>query len=231
MLLPAFALFYQVENAVALTALVHFINGVFKLSLVWRNLNWNIVFRFGLPALVASFLGASILLRLALSKPIFSYAIAQHQFSVVPAKLIVGTLLLIFVIAELNSRFRSLTVPEKFLPFGGFVSGFFGGLAGMQGALRSIFLSKAGLSKEQFIATGAGIAFMIDAARLFVYSSIDFSSEVSKNGTVLAAAVLAALAGSLLGKRYLKSVTLESVQRLVATLLLLVAVGLISGAL
>ena len=35
-----------------------------------------------------------------------------------------------------------------------FGSGFFGGLSGMQGALRSAFLARAGLSKEAFVASG-----------------------------------------------------------------------------
>ena len=39
----------------------------------------------------------------------------------------------------------------------------------MQGALRSAFLAKSGLSKEQFVATGAMIAFLIDISRLLVY--------------------------------------------------------------
>ncbi len=38
------------------------------------------------------------------------------------------------------------------------MTGFFGGLSGMQGAMRSAFLAKSGLGKEAFIATGAVIA-------------------------------------------------------------------------
>jgi uncharacterized membrane protein YfcA len=34
LLLPAFALFFPIEQAVALTAVVHFLNGLFKLGLV-----------------------------------------------------------------------------------------------------------------------------------------------------------------------------------------------------
>ncbi len=231
LLLPAFALFYPVEQAIACTAIVHFLNGLFKLVLVWRHVNWKIILRFGLPALMASFAGASALVVLAVSKPIFSYAIANHKLSIFPAKLIVGVLLLLFVAAELIPRFRSIVVPLRYLPYGGLLSGFFGGLVGMQGALRSIFLSRASLTKEQFIATGAGIAFMIDVARIFVYSSGFFLLDLSMNAEVLAIAIFAALVGSLVGKKYLKSVTLQSVQRVVAAMLLVVSVGLIIGVL
>jgi acyl-CoA reductase-like NAD-dependent aldehyde dehydrogenase len=45
-------------------------------------------------------------------------------------------------------------MPPGYLPVGGLLSGFFGGLSGHQGALRSVFLLRAGLTKESFIATG-----------------------------------------------------------------------------
>jgi uncharacterized membrane protein YfcA len=48
---------------------------------------------------------------------------------------------------------------------------------------------------------------------------------------MLTVAVLAAFAGALAGNRYLKKMTLDRVQRLVAVMLLLVAIGLIAGVL
>lgn len=39
----------------------------------------------------------------------------------------------------------------------------------MQGALRSAFLIRSGLSKEQFVGTGVIIAFLIDVSRPGVY--------------------------------------------------------------
>jgi uncharacterized membrane protein YfcA len=48
---------------------------------------------------------------------------------------------------------------------------------------------------------------------------------------MLATAVLAAFAGALVGNTYLKKMTLERLQRLVAIMLLLVALGLMTGVL
>ena len=62
------------------------------------------------------------------------------------------------------------------LPLGGILSGFFGGLSGHQGALRSAFLIKAGLSKESFIVTGIVVSMFIDFTRLSVYAS-----KITKN--------------------------------------------------
>jgi hypothetical protein len=47
LLFPAFAVFFAVERAVALTAVVHFLNGLFKLFLLWRHIDRAVVVRFG----------------------------------------------------------------------------------------------------------------------------------------------------------------------------------------
>jgi uncharacterized membrane protein YfcA len=48
---------------------------------------------------------------------------------------------------------------------------------------------------------------------------------------LLGTAVAAAVAGALVGKRFLAGMTMEAVQRIVAGLLVLVAAGLVSGGL
>ena len=56
-----------------------------------------------------------------------------------------------------------ITALAAFLAAGGLLSGFLGGLSGHQGALRSAFLIKCGLSKEVFIASGVVIALGLAA--------------------------------------------------------------------
>jgi uncharacterized membrane protein YfcA len=229
LLLPAFALFFAIEKAVALTAVVHFLNGVFKLFLVWRHVDRGVVMRFGLPAIAGAFAGAGLLVWLAGGGPLFAYALFGRTVEVVPAKLIVGVLLLFFSCAELLPAFRAISFPARYQPLGGALSGFFGGLAGMQGALRSAFLVKAGLVKEGYVATGAAIAFLIDVSRLAVYSRLIPQQRGEFDSGLLTAAVIAALLGSLLGNHYLPKVTMRGIQATVAILLFVVALGLISG--
>lgn len=229
LLLPAFALFFPVEQAVALTAVVHFLNSLFKLALTGRHSDRHVVVRFGLPAIAMSFLGAWVLVRLAGIAPVFSYSAFGRLVSVTPVKLVVGLLLLLFASLEFLPRFRNVSFGAQYLPLGGLLSGFFGGLSGMQGALRSAFLSRAGLTKEAFIATGVVIACLIDFSRLTIYA-ITFALEGAHfNYGLLAAAVLAAFAGAALGNGYLKKMTMPGIQRLVAVLLFVVALGLMSG--
>jgi phosphomannomutase len=81
-------------------------------------------------------------------------------------KLVVACLMILFALVELLPRFTEISVGKKYLPLGGLLSGFFGGLSGHQGALRSVFLLKAGLSKETFIATGVVISLLVDIPRI-----------------------------------------------------------------
>ena len=229
LLLPAFALFFPVEQAVALTAVVHFLNGLFKLVLTGRNAERDVVIRFGVPAIIMSFLGAWVLIWLAGMAPVFGYSAFGEQIQVTPVDLVVGVLLLLFASLELSPRFRDLSIGKRYLPLGGVLSGFFGGLSGMQGALRSAFLARAGLSKEAFIATGVVIACLIDVSRLAIYSASLFRESAHFNYSLLISAVLAAFAGAALGNRYLKKMTMPGIQRIVAVMLFIVALGLISG--
>ena len=231
LLLPAFAIFFPVEQAVALTAIVHFLNGIGKVALVGRHAQRSVVLRFGVPAAVASLAGAGALLWLAKLSPLSAYTLFEHHFEVTPVKLTVGVLIFLFTLAELLPRFQSLALGPSYLPVGGLLSGFFGGLSGNQGALRSAFLARAGLSKEAFIGSGAVIACIIDVSRLSSYAGPVFGESLRLQAGLLLAAVLAAFAGTLFGNRFLKKLTMSAIQRIVAAMLVLVALGLAAGVL
>jgi hypothetical protein len=216
---------------VALTAVVHFLNNLFKLTLVGRHADWKIVLYHGLPAIVASFLGAWVLLYLSDVEPVYSYTLWTSETHIMPAKLVVGLLLLIFAMIEIIPRFRGLTFSRRYMLPGGMLSGFFGGLSGMQGAIRSAFLARAGLSKEALIATGVVIACLVDLSRLGVYSGSLVSEAAHLDYGLLMAAVVAAFLGAIIGNAYLKKITMPGIQRIVASMLFIVAIGLISGVL
>jgi uncharacterized membrane protein YfcA len=229
LLLPAFALFFAVERAVALTAVVHFLNGAFKLYLVWRHIDRPTAVRFGVPAIAGGLAGGWALLRLADIPAIATYEFLGRSMEITPVKLMIGVLLLLFACAELLPSFGRLSFPVGSQPLGGLLSGFFGGLSGMQGALRSAFLVKAGLSKEAFVATGSAIGFLIDISRLSMYSRLLMDRRSELDYGLLGAAILAAFAGALLGNRYLPKITMTRIQSIVAILLFVVALGLIFG--
>ncbi|MCG3138555.1 MAG: hypothetical protein HJJLKODD_02420 [Phycisphaerae bacterium] len=228
LLLPVFALFFPTPQAVALTAVVHLLNNFFKLSLTCRQAQWRVVLRFGLPAMIAAFAGAQLLLWLGELEPLGSYRLGGHVVQIDPINLIIGLLIFIFVVLEFLPAIRDLAIAPQYLPIGGFLSGFFGGLSGHQGAFRSMFLVKAGLGKEAFIATGVVIAVLVDLTRLATYFE-KMANPLRNHLSIVLTATSAAFIGSWLGNHFLKKTTYANVQRVVSILLILIAVGLGSG--
>ena len=211
LLMPVFAIFFPVELAVAMTAVVHFLNNLFKLALLGRHADKSAVLRFGLPAIVMAIVGARLLLWLSSLDPLFTYALASRELSVTPVKLTVSVLMIGFAILELAPRFSGLSVDSKYLPLGGLLSGFFGGLSGHQGALRSAFLLHSGLTKEAFITTGVVIASFVDAGRLTVYGAHYANSGLGENVGLLAVTTVFAFGGAFVGNRLMKKVDRKSV--------------------
>lgn len=226
LLLPAFALFFPVEIAIALTAIVHFLNNSFKLVLVFKNIDKKVAFEFGIPALLFSFLGAFLLDKITKTNVISEYTLNNKVFQITLMKSIVAILLIFFALFELLPKLKNLQFPKKYLPFGGILSGFFGGLSGHQGALRSAFLTKVGLSKEAFIATGVIIACMIDVSRMSVYFTNISKVKDSLNFNLLIIATLAAFIGVYVGNKLVKKITIDTIQKIVAFMIIVFAISL-----
>lgn len=229
LLMPVLAVFFPIELAVSLTAAVHLANNLFKLVLLGKHANRRIVIKFGIPALLAAFLGAWCLSLFAEARPITEYVIFGIVAEITPLKLMIAALMIFFAVVEILPAIKNLAFDEKYLPLGGLVSGFFGGLSGHQGAFRSAFLIKCGLTKESFIGSGVTIACLVDLARISIYFS-RFSAMLKGNSLPYAVTgALSAFAGAWLGNRLIKKVTIQTIQILVSTLLFLIAIGLASG--
>lgn len=236
-LMPAFALFFPLPVAVAAAAVVHLANNLFKLGLMGPQADWRVAWRFGLPGVVAAFVGAGLLVYLADLPALASYELWGRDAQVSLIKLVIGILILGFAGLELFPALeKRLRLGERSLAFGGALSGFFGGLSGNQGAFRAAFLLRAGLGKEAFVATGVICAVMVDLSRLVVYGLdlLDGDTALlagSGAWSRVAAATLAAFLGAYWGKRLLSKVTMAFVQRLVGVMLMLIGLGLASGVL
>ncbi len=225
-LTPVFMVFFPVEIAIALTGIVHFGNNIFKLFIVGKNFNKEVLLRFGIPAVIFAFIGAYLLLHIPNMKPIYSYSLFGKTFEIFPLKLLIALLMLFFAIIDLIPFFNKLKFDKNKLPIGGALSGFFGGLSGSQGALRSAFLIRVGLSKEAFIATTVIISCFVDFTRLGVYSTRLLKIDFSENIPLLLSATLSAMCGAFIGNKLLKKVTLQFLQITVAIMLVLLSIAL-----
>ena len=169
-LLPVFVIFFPVAIAVPSTAIVHFLNNFYKLFIYFKQINTKILLRFGLPALIASIVGAFLLQKLSSNER--------------NLEILLGILIISISFLEMFPAIRNLKIGIKWAPLGGVISGFFGGLSGHQGLFRSAFLVKSGLSKNSFIATGVGIAVLVDITRLSVYGSTIFSTSIISSNDI-----------------------------------------------
>lgn len=231
-LTPVFALFFPVPVAIAATAVVHLANNIFKFGLMARQADWAAVLRFGLPAALAAVLGAVLLGWIDGLPVLGSWSVGARRFEITLVKAVIGAVIMTFALLELWPRFQALALPSRWMPLGGLLSGFFGGLSGNQGALRSAFLIKSGLSKETFVATGAVAAVIVDAVRLAVYGSGTLIADVEQSHALavpVLTATLFAFLGSYFGKKLLTKVTLRSVQLTVAGAMLIIGAGLALG--
>jgi uncharacterized membrane protein YfcA len=230
LLLPAFALVFPLDVAVAATAVVHLANNASKGALVGRAADRRVVLRFGVPATLAAFAGAALLLLLE-GQRLAAYDLGGER-EVTAVGLAVGLLVTAFAVFELAPRLRGWTVGARWMPLGGVLSGFFGGLSGHQGALRSAFLAKVLPTAKAFVATGTLCAILVDVARLLVYAG-RYAEDASALGPggwwLVAGACGMALAGALLGRSLLPKATLGGVRLLVGVLLLVLGPAIAAG--
>ena len=139
--------------ALLLVGIIHWFGDIWKLVLFWQGVRWKILLGFGVPGIIASFLGAS----LTFSAP--EYLLSR----------ILGGFLIAYV-AFLFAR-SSFQLPQNNLTAitGGTFSGFLAGIFGIGGAVRGAFLSAFDLPKAVYITTTGGIALFIDSSRLITY--------------------------------------------------------------
>lgn len=228
-LTPVMMIFFPVDIAIAFTGIVHFSNNIFKLLIVGQKANKKVLIRFGIPAIFAAFFGSYILINMDTNYIMYSYTLMGELQSISYVKFLISIILIVFALIDLIPFFKKLKFGEKSLPLGGFLSGFFGGLSGNQGALRSSFLIKLNLEKQTFIATTVVISFFVDLTRLGVYSTNLFKINLEEHLVLGICSVSSAILGAFVGNKLLKKVTLNSIRVLVATLILFLATGLLLG--
>lgn len=229
LLLPAFVLIVPIQEAVLLTAIVHMLNNLFKIVLVGKHVAWNITVKFAIIAIPAAILGGYCLDLVQDFDSIHSYTFSNEVHEITYVKIILGLLMLFFASVEFIPSWKNIQFPPKLLPIGAVLSGFFGGLSGHQGALRSAFLVRSGLSKEAFIASGVFIAVAIDATRI-PYYFYSFQQQCETGSMHMwFFPTLAAFSGAFIGNKFIGKIQINSVKILVEMLLTIIATLLISG--
>jgi hypothetical protein len=223
LLLPAFMVFFPAQIAIAATAVVHMANNLFKLFLVGRHAHWPTIKTFGVASVLGALAGAWSLQWIAGLGMTYQFTLSNHVFETDVIRIVISTVILMFAVIEISPAFKSISLPPRLFAAGGLISGFFGGLSGHQGALRSAFLMRSGLSKDAFMGTRVVCACLVDVSRISVYAASISAGWSKIEPGILFAATLAAFTGAWQGNRLMKKTELPVLNRIITISLVIFA--------
>jgi len=153
LIIPVLVIFFPPVEAIFLVAIIHWFGDVWKVSLFRSGFNLRLLLLFGVVGLATSYLGAYISLG----------ANEQILLRLLGAFLAGYSLFLIF-----QSKFK-IPAGNVTALSGGALSGFFAGMFGIGGAIRSMFLTAFDLPKAVYIATAGAIGLLVDSTRIITY--------------------------------------------------------------
>ncbi len=142
-----------VSTIIILVAPIHCAHSLWKVVLYRSYVNWYVTLIFGIPAMAASYLGASLI------------HYAYHDYFSRGLGLFLMSYALIL---WLRPSFR-LDPSYPLLIIIGIITGFSAGIFGIRGAIRAVALSAYDLKKEVYIATTGMISLFVDTIRMITY--------------------------------------------------------------
>ena len=154
-MIPAFLAVYTLQETLLLVGVIHWFGCIWKMLLFREGINWKLIFVFGFPAALASFLGAYLTIIIP-SEPLLR----------IIGVILIGYVILLYIrpCCELHEGTYTAVV-------GGASYGFMAGLIGIGGEIRSAFLSSFNLRKAAYIATTGGVSLIVDSVRIATYTS------------------------------------------------------------
>ena len=152
-MIPVLLLFFKLPETLLFVGILHLFDDIWKIVLFKKGIRWKLILSFGIPGIIASYIGASLILNI--SQIVLSRILAAFFLAYV-----------IFIIIKPNWK---LIESYPIATIGGTLSGFFAGIFGVGGAIRGIFLSAFNLPKEAYLFTAGAISAVIDITRISKY--------------------------------------------------------------
>lgn len=198
--------YFDFYTVLGLTAVFHLSSNISKIVLFRKGYNTFLLIYIGIPSVIFVVLGGY------LSKLLTTYWL----------ELFLGIFLIGLSLLFLIKRELIIPPNKRESVLGGAISGFTAGLLGTGGAIRGLTMAAFNLEKSLFIATSAGIDFMIDLSRTFVY----YQNGYIKNEILIYIPFLFIIgfAGTFIGKRILKHIPQEKFKTISLILVLLIGV-------
>ena len=213
LLTPVLLVWFAPREAVALVAIPHAVASTFR----WLKLRADvdrITFRqFGVASAVGGLAGAGLQARLG-------------------AGVLTGVLGILLVMAgtgELTGRRLPLPRTRLWRLIGGGASGFFGGLVGNQGGLRSAALLGFQLTPRQLVATATAAAVIVDLVRVPVYVATS-GAALAAHPELLLVTSGAVVIGTFIGVPVLGKLPERAYRRIIGSLLVMLGLALLVSA-
>jgi uncharacterized protein len=207
LLTPLFALQVGTKTAVAAASIPHLIGNGIRFWGLRHSVDHRVVWRFGLMS-AAGGLGGALL-----------NASAPGQ----ALRIVLGALLVFAGLAQLTGQSQRWEFHGSVAWVAGALSGFFGGLVGNQGGIRSAALLGFHLPKERFVATAVAIALFVDAARMPVYVAAERDPVAAVWPLVLLATV-GVVVGTAAGHRLLPHMPEKRFKQVVGVLIVILGI-------
>jgi uncharacterized membrane protein YfcA len=213
LLTPLLSIQVDLKTAVAAVSIPHFIGTALRLWLLRSRIHAKLLWSFGITSAAGGLAGAMLQTRSS------SRALAT----------IFGALLVLAGVFELTGLNRRWRLRGWMGWLAGATSGFFGGLVGNQGGIRSAAMLGFDVPRDQFVATATATALLVDLARIPVYLAVE-SQAIADLWPLLLLAATGVVLGTFLGRWLLERVPETRFRQVVgATVLLLGLVTLIRG--
>jgi uncharacterized protein len=207
LLTPLLAVKTGIGIAVAGVSIAHFFGTALRFFLIRRFINKRILISFGLTSAAGGLVGALL----------------HNTFQNVVLTIIFGCLLVFAGMSGLTGLTNKLRFKGVIIWIAGGISGFFGGMVGNQGSIRSAALLGFELDKEQFVATATGIALMVDVARVPIYLWVQWP-QIASIWQFILIATIGVIIGTLGGKKILEKLPENIFKKTVAAIILLIGI-------
>lgn len=209
-MIPVLLMVFPLPQTLLLVGIIHWFNDIWKMLLFRKGIRWKLFLAFGLPGILASFIGSSLSLRI--SQEILSR--------------ILGMFLIAYVLFITFNRTFKLSQRLSVAISGGILTGFFAGIFGIGGEINAAALSAFNLEKAVYIATAGAISFMIDSTRIATYIT---------GGTRLDPGIISgflifvpvSLIGAMVGRKGIEKIPQEKFRNFVAIFIFLFGIKLV----
>ncbi len=204
-MVPVLSLFLPLPVVLLFAGVIHWFGDIWKMLFFKKGFNWKLILLFGIPGIIVSFWAA----RLPLTLP---EELLQRSL---------GLFLILYVGFIWFKPTWKMKPSNNNALLGGALSGFFSGIFGVGGAVRSTFLSAYDLPKSVFLFTSGVIGLLIDSSRVTQY----FISGIRVEGSLLLALVACipiSLVGAYLAKKLVDKIPQKQFRLFIAVALFLV---------